>query len=165
MKQYYGKWTNSTLPPETPKQVQSNESPMPAIICDLDGTLSLNDGHGRSYDASTAHVDKPCKPVKQLLEIYYRFMGYQILYVTGREEKYRPQTEEFLRKYHCPPGQLHMRATDDFRKDHIVKQEIFDTKIRDRYNVELVIDDKPSVIQMWRRLGLFTMTVGSLEDF
>lgn len=158
-------WPLSAPQAPAPARVEFDEHLMPAIICDLDGTLALNNGHRSHYDASTCDQDDLCRPVKKLLEIYYRFMGYQILYVSGREDKYRPQTNSFMLTHHCPPGPLMMRPTGDFRKDYIVKQEIFDREIRGKYNVELVVDDRPSVIQMWRSLGLYTLAVGSLEEF
>ena len=52
-----------------------------------------------------------------------------------------------------------MRATGDPRKDSIVKREIFDREIRDRYRVVGVFDDREQVVQMWRALGLTVFQV------
>ncbi len=46
------------------------------------------------------------------------------------------------------------------RKDTIVKEEIFWRDIADNYNVQFVIDDRPSVARMWRELGLKVFQVG-----
>jgi len=48
---------------------------------------------------------------------------------------------------------LFMRATGDQRRDHIVKEEIFDREIRGRYHVVGVFDDRAQVVRMWRSLG------------
>ncbi|NBU34805.1 hypothetical protein EBS40_09370 [bacterium] len=50
--------------------------------------------------------------------------------------------------------------TDDDRDDRIVKKEIFDAWIKDRYNVKFVLDDRNRVVEMWRSLGLKVLQVG-----
>jgi predicted kinase len=47
-----------------------------------------------------------------------------------------------------------MRPEKDTRVDHIVKEEMLDKIIADGYDPFLVIDDRPSVVAMWRRRGL-----------
>lgn len=125
-----------------------------AIICDLDGTLAINDGHRDVFDFSTCDQDGIYAQVKRCIEVYYRFMGFDIVYMTGREEKYREQTEAFLRQHHCPPGPLYMRNTGDSRKDSIIKRELFDAHVRGKYNVEFCLDDRDQVVEMWRGIGL-----------
>lgn len=132
-----------------------------AIICDLDGTLSLFEkkGHRGPYDASKCDQDDCNLVVRRMLEVYYRFMGHCILYVSGRFEKFRTPTNTFLRENHCPPGVLWMRPDNDTRNDAIVKQEIFDREIRHYYNVDFVLDDRDRVVKMWRSLGLTCLQV------
>jgi len=45
---------------------------------------------------------------------------------------------------------LQMRITGDGRKDAIVKKQLFDEAIRDRYYIEFVLDDRNQVVDMWR---------------
>jgi len=52
-----------------------------------------------------------------------------------------------------------MRPTGDNRKDAIVKREIFDREIRDRYRILFVLDDRNQVVDMWRELGLTCLQV------
>ena len=47
-----------------------------------------------------------------------------------------------------------MRPKGDNRPDTEVKREIYEREIRDKYNVLLVIDDRNSVVQQWREMGL-----------
>ncbi len=131
---------------------------MDAIICDLDGTLSLLNGRS-PYDATTCEKDLVNHEIKVILEVFYRFMQWQIIYLSGREDKYRAQTERFLRDNHCPPGPLHMRTSGDFRKDCIVKSELFDNNVRGRYRVRFVLDDRNQVVEMWRKMGLVCLQV------
>ena len=58
-----------------------------------------------------------------------------------------------------PYDGLHMRVTGDQRKDSVVKAEIFDREIRDRYHVVGVFDDRAQVVRMWRSLGLTVFQV------
>ena len=50
--------------------------------------------------------------------------------------------------------QLFMRKTDDFRKDAIVKEEIYQGEIEGKYNVLCVLDDRNQVVEFWRSKGL-----------
>lgn len=131
-----------------------NEYLMPAIICDLDGTLALSEGKRNVYDASTCAEDDVNLPVKKIIETFYKYCNYQIIYLSGREDKYRKPTCDFLVKHNCPIGPLYMRTTGDFRKDWIVKGELFDQHIRDKYNIVFVLDDRNQVVNFWRKIGL-----------
>lgn len=145
-----------------------------AIICDLDGTLALI--HGRSpYDASDCDIkDLPNVPVIETILAHYK-AGRKIIFCSGREDKFRPETIRFIEKYvraiaasefdmvynmteQPEPEpikyQLHMRKTDDFRKDSIIKEEIYQNEIEGKYNVLLVLDDRSSVVAYWRSKGL-----------
>jgi predicted kinase len=125
-----------------------------AVLCDLDGTLALI--HGRSpYDASDCDIkDLPNKPVIETVMAHYR-AGRFIIFCSGREDKYRPETERFI-KMHCKglTYQLFMRKTDDFRKDAIIKEEIYQNEIEGKYNVLCVLDDRNQVVEFWRAKGL-----------
>lgn len=133
--------------------VTLDEQLMPAIICDLDGTLALNNGHRSFYDATTCDRDTVNKPVLETIRAFSRLM-YQIIYLSGREDKYREPTMRFLASNHCPQGPLHMRTTGDFRKDYIVKGELFDQHVRGKYNVLFCLDDRNQVVDFWRSIGL-----------
>ncbi len=142
-----------------------------AIICDLDGTLALI--HGRSpYDASDCDLkDLPNVPVIETILAHYK-AGRKIIFCSGREDKYRPETIRFIEK-HCLIDnenfysspletspiisiqyELYMRKTDDFRKDAIIKEEIYQANIEGKYNVLCVLDDRDQVVQFWREKGL-----------
>ncbi len=142
-----------------------------AVLCDLDGTLALLNGRN-PYDASTCEDDVPNIPVIESLKLYYK-AGYKIIFCSGREDKYEAQTRTFIETYCTIDNfdtprdrdwipitkpieyKLYMRKSNDFRKDAIIKEEIFESKIRDKYNVLLVLDDRTQVCELWRdKLGL-----------
>lgn len=152
-----------TLPPPKPvEQVVPDETLPRAIICDLDGTLALSGGRRGPYDHAKCGDDDVNLPILRLLG-YYHYMEYAVVYMSGREEKFREPTERFLRKHECPQGPLYMRKTGDFRKDWVVKLELFEQHVRSQYNVEFCLDDRDQVVKMWRKLGLtcFQVAEGS----
>ena len=132
--------------------------PLPlAIVCDLDGTLAhLN---GRSpYDASNALDDLLNVPVAHIVQTYAA-TGAAVIIVSGREAKYRRQTETWLERHDIPYDALFMRRSRDFRKDTVVKTEIYKAEIRDRYAVLFVLEDRNQVVEMWRGMGLTCLQV------
>ena len=85
---------------------------------------------------------------------------YKILFVTGRDEKFRKITEEFiLRKVYLSKDvyELYMRPTNDQRDDSCLKKEIFKTEILGNWSIDFAIDDRNSVVEMWRSLGVLTL--------
>lgn len=136
-----------------------------AIIVDLDGTLAL---HNRSpYDYSLVSTDSLSHPVDHLigtLDNHFNECGQgrnslTTIIVSGRPESCREDTSKWLVKHGIHWDYLYMRATDDKRPDDEVKLEIFNTHIRDKFNVLWVFDDRNRVVAMWRRLGLMCLQV------
>lgn len=120
-----------------------------AIICDLDGTLALMNGRN-PFEASHCDTDKLNTPVANILKTFAQ-EGYHILLVSGRENKFRDPTITFLTKHTIPYHQLWMRESKDFRKDAIVKREIFEREIKNKYFIEFVLDDRDQVVELWRK--------------
>ena len=52
-----------------------------------------------------------------------------------------------------------MRRFKDFRADYVVKREIYDNYITQMYDVEIVLDDRNQVVDMWRGAGLRVLQV------
>jgi predicted kinase len=149
---------------ETSKVVQDESLPK-AILCDLDGTLAII-GDRSPYDASECDVkDHPNVPVIETVMAMHA-KGVKVVFMSGREDKYREQTVRFIEKY-CAiisdkehvfaepiPYELYMRSTNDSRKDAIVKRELYDEHVANRYNVLFVLDDRNQVVDAWREMGL-----------
>lgn len=136
------------------------------IICDLDGTLALFDGLRGPFEYEKCAGDKVNEPIRTILETFKHHWwehgedgDNRIVYLSGREDKAREGTKEFLRANQCPEGLLYMRPTGDYRKDSIVKLELFDAHIRGKFNVLFVLDDRDQVVKMWRDLGLTCLQV------
>lgn len=132
-----------------------------AVMVDLDGTLCLHNGRS-PYDESRVGDDLPNGPVVELVRALGRGsegIHRRILAVSGRSEGCRDATVDWLERHEVPYDELHMRPLGDRRKDAVVKREIFDREIRDRYDVVFVLDDRQQVVDMWRELGLTVFQV------
>ena len=130
-----------------------------AIIVDIDGTLAHRcDRNWFEYDkVDQDHLDIA---VYGIVEAFQK-KGYTILIVSGREgtEVCRQKTLAWLDKHEVPYYDLMMRKEGDFRRDSIVKKEIYDTLIKDKFDVEFVLDDRQQVVDMWREIGLKCLQV------
>lgn len=144
--------------PEKNILIQNQTLPK-AIICDLDGTLALPNGRN-PYDASTCEQDLPNIPVLETIKMFKDFGQHEIIFCSGREDKFMKKTENFIQEHFVNMGLDHrsyylfMRKTGDQRKDHIIKKEIFDNNIRNKFNILFVLDDRNSVVKGWRDIGL-----------
>lgn len=133
-----------------------------AVLCDLDGTLSLADGKRDYYDATGCSKDSVNWPVLTVLKAMVQQYNH-VLFLSGRFERYRDETEEFLARCGMVQWPLYLRKDGDTRKDWIIKGELFDAHVRGRYNVLFVMDDRNQVVDYWRRIGLtcFQVAPGS----
>lgn len=136
---------------------------MPAIIIDLDGTL-CDVSHRTHFVKTTppnwpaffdACVDDTPNPAVAALVEMANERGHTILYVSGRPETHRTQTEAWLESHGlaCYAALL-MRPAGDYRQDAIVKRELYDQHISGRYAILFTVDDRSVVVAMWRALGL-----------
>lgn len=125
-----------------------------AILCDLDGTLALFTNRG-PFETAKCESDAVSRPVAEILrsmrDMYLSDgLPLRIILMSGREDKFRPNTVRWLVKHDIFFDALYMRATGDKRKDAIVKRELFDANIANKYNVLFVLDDRNQVVRMWR---------------
>jgi predicted kinase len=129
-----------------------------AVICDIDGTVAHR-GTRNPFDESRVHEDTPNWPVINLVRMVARDINASIIFMSGRTDGCKSVTADWLEKYYGPFDRLIMRSAGDSRKDSIVKAELFNTHVRDKYRVEYVFDDRNQVVEMWRNLGLTVMQV------
>ena len=124
-----------------------------AIICDIDGTLAKMVDRG-AFEWHKVGEDKPNKPVINLIRSYYHGKLARVILVSGRDSVCRPETEKWLQDNSIAYHELFMRAENNNEKDAIIKRRIFDEKIRGKYNVLFILDDRNQVVEMWREMGL-----------
>ncbi len=134
---------------------------MQAVIFDIDGTLAdashrlhYVTGGNRNWDAFFGAMCKDLLvvPIRDLLMTCKK--DYGIVLCSGRPENYRKQTVTWLAEHGIEYAALYMRPAGDMRADHIVKAELLTVMRHDGYAPFLAIDDRPSIVAMWRENGI-----------
>ncbi len=88
---------------------------------------------------------------------------YKVIVMSGRDAVCRDETMEWLDNAGIQWDYLFMRAEGDNRPDNIVKAELFDTDVRDNFDIQFVIDDRWQVCKMWLQMGLKVLNVSGLD--
>ncbi len=129
------------------------------VIFDIDGTLAdvshrlhyLKDRDWKGF-FDQMHDDSTYEHIVWLAKIIDQHAT--ILVVTARPEDYRAETEKWLADNGIVYETLRMRPLGDFRPDTVVKKEILITLQEEGYNPVMAFDDKKSVVNMYREMGL-----------
>lgn len=137
--------------PELKQYVADPDLP-PVYIFDIDGTLAKMIGRS-PFDWARVGEDLLHPWVHGIAVALYA-AGLNIVYLSGRDEVCRALTQDWLANYGLPPGPLFMRPEGDNRKDTLVKVELFWEHLAARYNVLGVFDDRDSVVETWRAMGV-----------
>jgi hypothetical protein len=149
------------------------------VVFDIDGTLAniehrldyvrSKPKNWKAFDAGIPN-DKVNEPVAAIFRTFLTRVGLgnavDIVLASGRNERSRQATEDWLYENGLIGYQkLYMRKADDFRGDDIVKQEILADIVRDfGRKPDMVFDDRPRVVRMWRRNGIFVFDVYQGEE-
>lgn len=131
------------------------------IIVDIDGTLS-NCDHRQPFlrqtpkDWKSFHercsLDTLNNWCMTMLTKYSN--SHTIILVSGRVDESRLDTLNWLTHYNVPFHLLYMRGPGDHRDDTILKKEIYETRIKEFFEVDFVLDDRRRLADMWRAQGL-----------
>lgn len=82
---------------------------------------------------------------------------WHLLALTGRPERYREQTEAWLKKYDIWPEQLVMRPDEDYSSDVDLKPkllaEFFDGIEIAKEEVLFILEDRDKIVEAFRNLG------------
>jgi predicted kinase len=135
-----------------------NESLPRAIGFDLDGTLALHVARG-PFEFDKMETDAVNVPVARLLRIYHG-IGIHPILLSGGQGEYKANRERWLAANDLPYHEFHTRRVgDQSRPDDVVKLELFNEFVRDRYNMLGIYDDRNRVVALWRRLNLLCLQV------
>lgn len=144
------------------------------VIVDMDGTLANVDHRLHHLDGEknwpafhdAMGEDEPIEAIAELVRILYKACESgehidAVLIVTARHDdpKYRQLTNAWLDLHQIPYHALYMRRMDDTRPDHIVKADILQQILDEGYEPVWVLDDRASVVKMWRDHGICTLQV------
>jgi phosphoglycolate phosphatase-like HAD superfamily hydrolase len=130
------------------------------VIFDIDGTLAdvservhhINK-KPKNWDAFTAGMaqDKAIHSMVRLCNILHA-AGLRIILCSGRHEKNRLETMEWLARQGVQYHELLLRKDEDYRADATVKREILKGLEKDK--ILFVVEDRSRVVKMWRSEGL-----------
>jgi hypothetical protein len=100
-------------------------------------------------------------PIKDVLDRVLELAEtHDIVILTGRPDRYRPQTESWLKKYKVPALEVLMRRRGDTRRDFDSKSELM-KELLGRRNVVLALDDREPVVDLYRKLGVNAVLIES----
>jgi uncharacterized HAD superfamily protein len=146
-------WIKNSIEIITPTQKTLIDNKLPlAIIVDIDGTLAELNGRN-PYATELCLNDSLNETVAQTVHMY-KSIGYAVIIVSGRSDKFKILTQKWLDQHQIEYDELFMREDGDMTKDSTVKKNIYQNNISIRYSVELVLDDRQQVVNMWRDIGL-----------
>lgn len=121
---------------------------IPCVIVDLDWTLALHNWRS-PYDLSRLWEDLVNERLKTLLNIIQKEI--HIVFMSWRSIEYYKETKEWLKKNWFEHNELLMRWRKDRRADCIIKKELYESALRDKwFKVLCVFDDRQQVVDMWR---------------
>jgi len=135
------------------------------VVIDLDGTL-CNSAHREHFAKnkdweefhSLLHEDRVNEDVRQAMESF-SFFGMKLIILTGRPEKYRKATNDWLDKNNLSNyvTAILMRSNDDYRSDGDMKADwlarFFGGLEEALRNVLFILDDRDSVVEDLRNKG------------
>lgn len=133
------------------------------VIFDMDGTLA--DASGREHHLRKdpkdweafffdLHLDSVITPIAELYTSLCNGSDYQVAIFTGRPERYREKTEKWMEKHNLPLRPIHCRKDNDERHDLVIKREIYENFVRDFGEIAFIVEDRNSVVKMWRDMGV-----------
>ncbi|WP_174861384.1 phosphatase domain-containing protein [Embleya hyalina] len=131
----------------------------PLAVFDLDGTvadtrhrLHFVEARPRDWDAffAAAAQDAPLAEGVELARTSAE--AHEVVYMTGRPERCRRDTVDWLDRHGLPAGRLLMRAERDRRPARVAKPELLRKLARGR-TVAMVVDDDALVCDAYQAAG------------
>lgn len=143
-----------------------------ALIVDLDGTLAINDHRqhfleeGRKDWESFFEACDKDQPNTDVIDIVQRLAApnhslqpLKVFILSGRINSLRDKTIAWLSQFVRFEYELTMRPIDDRSSDSDLKKRLAAEIGLTPENVLCVIDDRTSVVEMWRREGYTVLQV------
>jgi len=128
-------------------------------VVDIDGVVAdvrhrLHHVAGRPKDwpaffaaaADDGVLAEGAETARRLAEVY------DLVYLSGRPERLRRVTEQWLDEHGLPQGRLLLRPADDYRPSRLYKVEALRSLAADR-TVVVLVDDDPRVLDAAREAG------------
>jgi phosphoglycolate phosphatase-like HAD superfamily hydrolase len=134
-----------------------------AIVIDVNGTLSdvsrvihFIQGAEKDWESFFDAMNDSRVPVNPMVkEMAKRFRnGHAVVLVSGAPERYQDQTVAWLNRNGIPFDAIFMRPDWDKRRGWQFKKTLFEKRLKNLYDIRLVLDDKEDACRTWREAGL-----------
>lgn len=134
---------------------------MKCYIFDIDGTLA-DCSHRihhiqkspKDWDTFFAGCDDDT-PIEHICDLARLLVcETAVVYVSGRSDQCREQTERWLVTNELWFGSLYMRKEGDHRDDDIIKIELLEQLRADGFDPIMAFDDRNRVVAAWRSAGI-----------
>jgi hypothetical protein len=145
------------------------ESPRLVAVIDIDGVLA--DVRHRLHHIATMPKDWSAffaaAPDDPVLTEGFDVAGrlgevYEIVYLSGRPEECRRDTESWLTRHDLPPGSVVLRAQGDRRPARLTKVEAL-KRIAETSEVVVLVDDDPEVCRAAMEAGYDVLPADWME--
>lgn len=135
------------------------------IIVDLDGTVCDHlhrvhlgqAGVWEEYHAACVD-DEPNEDVATIIRMILAFVKFDVIFLTGRNEKFRSVTIEWLRKHRLYSDTLLMRPDGNYERTEELKlkmlEEYFGNKEIAMERILFALDDTDRIVEAFRNYGL-----------
>lgn len=143
---------------------------MKAIIVDLDGTLYNSTARNHLAQAGqwddfhrASSTDKPNHDILQLVNLLSLHEKTIILAVTGRDDRYRNITIDWMRRNEACIDFVLMRPEGDRRSDTVVKIELVQNWLDEfggyvfhlqKSDIAFALEDRDKMVDAWRSWGI-----------
>jgi hypothetical protein len=171
----YTKFMSDSLDRNLPEW---NPNSLPdCIIVDIDGTLAKMKDRG-PYEEHKVYQDDVRKHVLfTIASMMTANPELKVFVFSGRSESCLTETVRWITdkcdfvvdNYLCNSDsdysvELHMRKVGDKRRDSLVKTDLYNEYVKDKYNTIVVFDDRPQVIrECWKALNLPVFQCGLID--
>lgn len=151
-----------------PEQHSIARTSRPTVVVDMDGTIADASRREAKF-LRRKKKDWPGffrdmendPPIKEVLERVLELSEtHDIVILTGRPDRYRPQTEAWLKRHKVPALSVLMRRQGDSRPDYEAKSELMRELLETR-DVVMALDDREPVCESYRALGVNAVLIES----
>ena len=137
------------------------------ILCDIDGTVANNDHRQhflegkKDWDGFFSELinDDPIYPIINKVNDEY-LAGKEIIFLTGRPERYKYSTLLWLKEYFSFEPLLLMREDNDLRTKVDTKKQIFNSNLNIE-KIDYILENDEDLIEMWSEMGLSVVNINN----
>jgi hypothetical protein len=135
-------------------------SEIPLAVIDLDGVLAdvrhrlaFLERKPKDWDGFFAAIPED-DVLPEGRAVVERLAGdHELVYLTGRPETTRRDTEAWLERHVLPQGKLIMRRSGDRRPARVTKPALLRRLAAEGRRIAVVVDDDPQVCEAFERAG------------